>query len=82
MGIYIYIYIDVHTFTATAHAQRYAETYPARSGIDSVPLSQHFQPALDRDRVGLAESAFLAPRYDDDVGLQTRGRRAFPESAR
>ena len=29
------------------------------SGIDSVQLSQHFQPASDRDRVSPAESAFL-----------------------
>ena len=45
------------TFTATAHARRYAQT----SGIDSVQLSQHFQPASDRDRVSPAESAFLVP---------------------
>ena len=33
----------------------------ARSAIDSVQLSQHFQPASDRDRVSPAESAFLVP---------------------
>ena len=30
-------------------------------GNDSVQLSQHFQPASDRDRVSPAESAFLVP---------------------
>ena len=43
---------------ATAHARRYAQTLPAGSGIDSVQLSQHFQPASDRDRVS---PAFLVP---------------------
>ena len=52
--------------------------------------------ACDRDRVSPAESAFLVRSriymyihgdqislcHDDDLGLQTRGRRAFPPSAR
>ena len=38
----------------------------------------------DRDRVSPAESAFWyqGKCCDDDLGLQTRGRRAFPASAR
>ena len=56
---------------------------PDRESIQSM-LSQHFQPASDRDRVSPAESAFWyhGKCYDDDLGLQTRGRRAFPASAR
>ena len=50
-AVTIYIYVRRRTFTATAHARRYAQTWPARSGIESVQLSQHFQPASDRDRV-------------------------------
>ena len=47
-------------------------------------FSQHIQPASDRDRVSPAESAFWyhGKCCDDDLGLQTRGRRAFPASAR
>ena len=29
----------------------YAQMYPARSGMESVQLSQHFQPASNRDRI-------------------------------
>ena len=56
---------------------------PDRESIQSM-LSQHFQPASDRDRVSPAESAFWyhGKCCDDDLGLQTRGRRAFPASAR
>ena len=35
---------------------------PDRESI--VQLSQHFQPASDRDRVSPAESAFLVPRHN------------------
>ena len=47
-------------------APRYAQTYPARSGIESVQLSQHFQLASDRDRVvymGVSRSATCDPAY-------------------
>ena len=56
---------------------------PDRESIQSM-LSQHFQPASDRDRVNPAESAFWyhGKCCDDDLGLQTRVRRAFPASAR
>ena len=58
---------------------------PDRESIQSM-LSQHFQPASDRDRVSPAESAFWYHVHgkccDDDLGLQTRGKRAFPASAR
>ena len=67
---------------------------PDRESFQSM-LSQHFQPASDRDRVSPAESAFWyhGKCCDDDLGLQmrgrraflglqTRGRRAFPASAR
>ena len=70
-------YIDetcIRTFTATRKRSR-----PDRESIQSM-LSQHFQPASDRDRVSPAESAFWyhGKCCDDDLGLQTRGRRAFP----
>ena len=58
MSRYIIIYIYIWQAPATAHARRYAQTLPAGSGIDSVQLSQHFQPASDRDRVS---PAFLVP---------------------
>ena len=50
-----------YRYSNSNSSPRYAKTQPARSGIDSVQLSQHFKPASDRDRVSPAESAFLVP---------------------
>ena len=46
MSQYNYYY-----YTATPHVRRNAQTLPAGSGIESVQLSQHFQPASNRDGV-------------------------------
>ena len=57
----------MHTFTATAHVQRYIRANVAgRIG----------------NQVSPAESAFLGPNAMMMNDLQTRGRRAFPGSAR
>ena len=78
---YIYIY-GRHPLLRMRGATR-KRSRPDRESIQSM-LSQHFQLASDRDRVNPAESAFWyhGKCCDDDVGLQTRGRRTFPASAR
>ena len=78
-------YIDIygrHPLLRMRGATR-KRSRPDRESIQSM-LSQHFQLASDRDRVNPAESAFWyhGKCCDDDVGLQTRGRRTFPASAR
>ena len=84
--IYIYRRTCVRTVRSPLLRMRGAtrkRSRPDRESIQSM-LSQHFQPASDRDRVSPAESAFWyhGKCCDDDLGLQTRGRRAFPASAR
>ena len=86
-----YIYIDILYRRASAvrspllrmRGATCKRSRPDRESIQSM-LSQHFQPASDRDRVNPAESAvwYHGKCCDDDLGLQTRGRRAFPASAR
>ena len=84
-AVTIYIYIDIygrHPLLRMRGATR-KRSRPDRESIQSM-LSQHFQPASDRDRVSPAESAvwYHGKCFDDDLGLQTRGRGAFPASAR
>ena len=54
------IYIERPTLMAPGGPVLHANI-AGQIGIESVQLSQHFQPASDQDRLSPAESAFSAP---------------------